>query len=283
MNYRHAYHAGNFADVLKHVILARVLVYLAQKPTPFRVIDAHAGTGRYDLGGVEAGKTAEWRDGIGRLMAVAHPAQVQELLRPYLDAVAAVNSGTDISYYPGSPRIAHYLMREGDQLIANELHSDDFALLKADLGHEADTKVMNIDALHAIKSLLPPRERRGVVLIDPPFEKADEFSRLIDMLGEGLKRFANGVFIIWYPVKDRTAANDLRAGAERVAKGKMLDCRLRVCAAEPGLGLTETGVLVVNPPFTLKGELEQLLPYLAGVLQEGRGAGHEVVVGTAVP
>ena len=173
MNYRHAYHAGNFADVLKHVVLARVLSYMRLKPQPFRVIDTHAGAGRYDLQGAEASKTAEWRDGIGRLLKAAPAPDVAELLAPYLEAVAAYNSGVvggELRFYPGSPLIARHLMRRDDVLIANELLGEDVALLKAELARARSTKVLNLDAWTAIRSLLPPRERRGVVLIDPPFE-----------------------------------------------------------------------------------------------------------------
>ncbi len=280
MNYRHAYHAGNFADVLKHVILARVIAYMALKPQPFRLIDTHAGAGRYDLNGLEAGKTGEWRDGIARLVSALRPAEISELLQPYLDAVAAVNSGTELAFYPGSPLIARQLMRAGDQLVANELHAEDFELLKAELHRAPDTKVLNLDAWLAVKALLPPKERRGIILIDPPFEKTDEFSRLTEAMDESLKRFETGVFLIWYPLKDVSAAARLREHVRSAAGGRILDVRLRICAPEPGLGLTETGVLVVNPPFTLATELERLLPYLTGVLEAGNGAGFHLGKGT---
>lgn len=275
MNYRHAYHAGNFADVLKHVVLARVLSYMTQKPQPFRVIDTHAGAGRYDLQGVEAGRTAEWRDGIGRLVDGTAPPEVAELLAPYLDAVAACNDGViggALRFYPGSPLISRHLMRRDDVLIANELHDEDLALLKAEMAGAASTKVLGIDGWTAIRSLLPPRERRGVVLLDPPFEDRDEFANITRGLDEAVKRFATGVYLVWYPVKDASAANELAAYATRAGL-KFLDARLAICAARPGLGLTETGVLIVNPPFRLKAELQALGPFLADVLAEGSGGG----------
>ena len=276
MNYRHAYHAGNFADVVKHVLLARVITYMKLKPQPFRVIDTHAGAGRYDLTGIEAGKTQEWRDGIGRLSDTGMPSDVAELLAPNLDAVASVNPPGMMTFYPGSPVIARHLMRAGDALAANELHPEDFALLKSELRRVADTKAMNLDAWVAVKALLPPPERRGVILIDPPFEKSDEFAKLTEAVQAGLRRFASGVFVIWYPVKDHSTAD--RFIADIVAAGcrKILDVRLKISEPFAGLGLTETGVVVLNPPFSLKRELETLLPYLVDRLGDGRGAGYTI-------
>jgi 23S rRNA (adenine2030-N6)-methyltransferase len=283
MNYRHAYHAGNFADVVKHAILARVLTYLKLKPQPFRVIDTHAGAGRYDLSGVEAAKTGEWRDGIGRLINCDIPDDAAALLAPYLDAVRAVNFEGALTFYPGSPVIARHLMRPGDQLVANELHSEDLAALKTEMRRTPDTKVLGLDAWLAVKSLLPPPERRGLILIDPPFEKADEFERLTEALANGLERFATGVYIVWYPVKNAASADRFVRDACRLGGRDILDVRLTICEPFAGLGLTETGLLIVNPPFSLNGELERILPFLVERLGEGRGAGfHLNPIGTKV-
>ena len=273
MNYRHAYHAGNFADVIKHAILARVLTYMKLKPQPFRVIDTHAGAGRYDLSSVEAGKTGEWHDGIERLMGGGIPQTIEPLLAPYLDAVRSVNVSDALNFYPGSPVIARHLMRPGDQLTANELHPDDFAALKAELRRVPDATVMNLDAWVAVKALLPPPERRGVILIDPPYERTDEFQRLSEALANGLQRFATGVYLVWYPVKDQAAANRFVDSICALGCNKILDVRLTVSDPFAGLGLTETGLLILNPPFNLKAELDVLLPYLADRLGQGRGAG----------
>ncbi len=273
MSSRHAYHAGNFADVVKHVILTRVLTYMKVKPQPFRVIDTHAGAGRYDLASLEAGKTGEWRDGIGRLAGTYMPEDITELLAPYLDAVASMNAPGEVAFYPGSPMIARRMMRAGDTLVANELHLGDFTLLKNELRRFNDTKVSNLDAWIAIKALLPPPERRGVILIDPPFEQADEFEKLVDALANGLRRFANGVYLVWYPVKDQAQASRFVAKVSALGCRKMLDVRLTVSEPFAGLGLTEAGLLILNPPFSLKSELERILPYLATLLSEGRGSG----------
>jgi 23S rRNA (adenine2030-N6)-methyltransferase len=275
MNYRHAYHAGNFADVVKHVILARILVYMKLKPQPFRLIDTHAGIGLYDLEGLEAGKTSEWKDGIGRIMTADFRDPVRSLFAPYFEAVAAVNTPGSLKYYPGSPLIARHLMRREDALVLNEWHAEDCALLKAATLNMPNTRVLSLDGWVAIKSLLPPKERRGVILIDPPFEAADEFDRVAAGLADGVKRFPSGVFVIWYPVKSAAADRFVEAVAS-VASIKALDARLRVCAPFPGLGLTETGLLIVNPPYSLRSELDVILPALADVLEQENGHGYSL-------
>lgn len=276
MNYRHAYHAGNFADVVKHAALARILTYMKLKPQPFRVVDTHAGIGLYDLTSEQSQKTGEWHDGIGRVLSASFDGRVRELLQPYLDAVAHVNPQGALRYYPGSPLIARNLMRREDALVLNELHSEDHAALKAATNNMANTKVLSLDGYVALKSLLPPKERRGVVLIDPPFEAMDEFDRVAEGLQDGLQRFASGVFAVWYPVKTATAAERFIERMTRSDTIKALDARLRVSAPFPGLGLTETGLFVVNPPYPLAAELEAILPPLAEVLEQGAGYGSSV-------
>jgi 23S rRNA (adenine2030-N6)-methyltransferase len=275
MNYHHDYHAGNFADVMKHVILARVLTYMKQKPKPFRVIDTHAGAARYDLEGSEASKTGEWRDGIARIYEAELPDAVAELLAPYLEAVRAVNHD-ELQYYPGSPLIARHLMRPDDVLVANELNATEFARLKEEFGRVKSTTILNIDARHAVKSLLPPKERRGVVLIDPPFEERSEFSDLATAVEEALTRFAAGTYLIWYPLKDEAAADRFVSAATTRAGLEFLDVRLAVSKPFAGLGLTASGVLVINPPFVLKNELETIMPVLEELLAEGAGSRYEL-------
>lgn len=271
MNYHHDYHAGNFADVLKHVVLARVLTYMKQKPKPFRVIDTHAGAGLYDLESAAAAKTAEWKDGIARIFSAELPTPIAELLQPYLDAVRVVN-GAGLTHYPGSPLIARYLMRDDDVLVVNELAEDEFRRLKSEFRRAKTTTVLNIDARHAVKSLLPPKERRGLVLIDPPFEDKNEFADLATAVDEALMRFATGTYLIWYPLKDEAAADRFVALATSKPGVDYLDVRLWVSKPFAGLGLTATGVLVLNPPFVLKSELETLMPCLEEHLAEGPGS-----------
>ncbi len=268
MNYRHAYHAGNFADVLKHVILARVIEHLKAKPQAFRVIDTHAGVGRYDLGGSEAAKTSEWRDGIGRLMQATVSDDVSALLEPYLSTVRDMNGSGPPQVYPGSPLIARTLMRRDDQLVANELHSEDFLELKALFHKVRDSKALNLDAWVAVKSLLPPKERRGLVLIDPPFERADEFECIADGLEEALRRFATGIYIVWYPLKDERAADRFIAKVRTAGGAKGLDVRFQIRQPGPDTGLAANAILIINPPYKLKGELAVLLPFLVATLAQ---------------
>jgi 23S rRNA (adenine2030-N6)-methyltransferase len=276
MNYRHDYHAGNFADVVKHVVLARVLTYMKQKPRPFRVIDTHAGAGRYDLAGLEPGKTGEWQDGIGRLFDAELPSPVADLLAPYLDVVRAANNPGQLRYYPGSPVIARQLMRVDDVLVANELHGEDFERLKGEFRRSKTTTVLNIDGWRAVKSLLPPKERRGLVLIDPPFESREEFDNLATAVGEATRRFATGTYLIWYPLKNEAAADRFVAAVTEQTRLEFLDVRLSVCTAFAGLGLTAAGVLVLNPPFVLREELEAIMPVLSESLAEGAGHGYRL-------
>ncbi|HVZ03850.1 23S rRNA (adenine(2030)-N(6))-methyltransferase RlmJ [Hyphomicrobium sp.] len=272
MNYRHAYHAGNFADVVKHVILARVITYMKRKPQPFRVIDTHAGAGRYDLSGQEAQRTGEWRDGIGSIFGRDLPSPVSELLAPYLDAVGAVNAPNVLRVYPGSSLIARMIMRTDDVLVANELDRETFAQLKQVFARSKNTTILNIDARHAVKSLLPPKERRGVILIDPPFEEKSEFADLAIGVREAMERFSAGIYVIWYPLKDGKAAETFIAETAAVSDNKFLDVRLGTCAPFPGLGLTAAGVLILNPPYVLRNELEIVLPVLEEGMREGDGS-----------
>ena len=276
MNYRHAYHAGNFADVLKHVILARVIEHLKLKPQPFRIIDTHAGTGRYDLTSVEAGKTGEWEGGIGRLSTANFPVAVRDLLAPYLQAVQSLNGDGPLRHYPGSPLLARMLMRRGDQLVANELHEADHGELKALFNNAPDSKILNLDAWTAVKSLLPPKERRGAILIDPPFEKTDEFERLASAVENALSRFQTGVYLIWYPLKDERAAGRFLDRVKSAGAPKGLDVRLWIANPSEAAGLAGSGVLVINPPYRLAAELDELLPVLASLMSQGPGAGYDI-------
>lgn len=279
MNYRHAYHAGNFADVLKHAVLSLVIAYLKRKEAPFRIVDTHAGPGRYDLHSVEAAKTGEWQAGIGRLVgpdAPPLPAEVARLMAPYLDAIRAENGGPALSVYPGSPLIARRLMRPQDTLIANELHPEERAHLQAALRNDRRTKVMGLDGWTALKSLLPPKERRGIVLIDPPFEEEHELARLAEGLGEGLRRFATGAHLAWYPIKDPKPVARFHAALASIAKCPMLSVDLLLRHPADPERLNGCGLVVANPPHTLRNELAGLLPELTRRLADGSGASYRL-------
>jgi 23S rRNA (adenine2030-N6)-methyltransferase len=267
MNYRHAFHAGNFADVVKHAVLARILVHLRNKPQPFRVIDTHAGPGLYDLAGPDASRTGEWRGGIGRLRVAALASPVRELLAPYLDAVAGFNSDGDLRRYPGSPLLALALMRPHDRLIACELESRAAAALNTNLRADRRAQAIAIDGFVGLNAYLPPKERRGLVLVDPPFEERDEFARLAKSLEDAHRKWATGIYLAWYPRKDPQAT---RALASRIARSNLT----KVLRAELDLGgdptrLVGAGLLIVNPPWRLSDELAILLPALSDVLGQG--------------
>lgn len=273
MNYRHIYHAGNFADVLKHAVLALVIEHLKLKEAPFRVIDTHAGPGVYDLASPEAEKTGEWREGIGRLLAAARPAEIDAVLAPYLDVVRAESGGGErIARYPGSPLIARRLMRSGDRLVVNEAHPEDAASLADLFAKDRQTKVLALDGWTALKALLPPKERRGIVLIDPPFEEPGEYQRLLDGLAAAHRRFATGTVMLWYPIKDVRAAGAFARKAAALSIPKLLAAELFVASPRADGELAATGLLILNPPFTLEERLALLLPYLARLLARGDGA-----------
>jgi 23S rRNA (adenine2030-N6)-methyltransferase len=255
MNYRHAYHAGNFADVVKHVVLARLVEYLKRKDKAFRVVDTHAGIGRYDLASPEARRTGEWQAGIGRVMQAELPARVADLLRPYLDAVRAVNGGSELARYPGSPLVARHLLRRQDRLSAIELHTEDAATLKALFEGDFQTRVMQLDGWLALGAHLPPKEKRGLVLVDPPFEAEGEFERLVDGLARAHRRWPGGIYALWYPIKDRGAVAGFRRALTESNIPKILDVAFEIRPPSHEPRLDGCGMILVNPPFTLQGEL----------------------------
>lgn len=265
MNYRHAFHAGNHGDVLKHVVLTRVLSYMTEKDSPLAVLDAHAGIGHYDFTGLEAFKTGEWRGGIGALLQNVPTGVEGELLEPYLKVVRRLNADGALRHYPGSPSIAQAMLRPGDRLLLNELHPEDCETLRARFPR---VRVSEVDAAQAVKSALPFIEKRGVILIDPAFEVLDETLRVSRMVAQGLKRMAQTCFIIWYPVTSQNFADQFCEALELNGAKSALRAELLVREAIEGGGLAGSGVIVINPPWTLHDELNLLLPALRNVLQE---------------
>jgi 23S rRNA (adenine2030-N6)-methyltransferase len=274
VNYRHAFHAANFADVLKHAALARILLHLCTKPTAFHVIDTHSGAGLYDLTGPEASRTGEWSYGIGCLRAAPLAPEIVSLLAPYLEAVAAFNPGETLERYPGSPLLALRLMRAQDRLTACELEPAAAIALKRALAGDPRATSVVIDGWVALKAYLPPKERRGLVLIDPPFEQPDEFSRLAHAIVNAWRKWATGVYMLWYPIKDRRAAAAFARALTASAMPKILRAELDVGASETELGAA--GLILVNPPWRLADELKVLLDPLARFLARGPGGGYRV-------
>jgi 23S rRNA (adenine2030-N6)-methyltransferase len=272
MNYRHAFHAGNHGDVLKHLLLSRVLNYLTQKEAALAVLDAHAGIGHYDLTGLEAFKTGEWRSGIGKLLGADLLEDVAALAKPYLDVVRALNTASVLQFYPGSPEITRRLLRPNDRLILNELHSQDYATLSARFGIYSRVNLSSVDALQAVKASLPFLEKRGLVLIDPAFEILDESQKVARMVTQALRRMSNVCMMIWYPVTTQKFADDFCDGLSFEGAKSVARAELLVRKAEEGGGLAGSGVVVVNPPWTFFDEAQKIMPALAKVLGEsGQG------------
>jgi 23S rRNA (adenine2030-N6)-methyltransferase len=268
MNYRHGFHAGNFADVLKHLALCELLRLLAGKGKKLFVLDTHAGAGGYDLGGVLSGRTREAEAGVARLLAAPRPGMPAAVAR-YLAAVLAYDrkfgASVTLRHYPGSPRLIRAGLRAGDRFVACELHSQEASLLKREFAGDRTVDVREEDGYHALKALLPPVERRGLVLIDPPFEAPDEFERLARALRQGLRRFATGCYAVWYPVKDEGAA---KAFVQAFASLKVLLLELRVPVSAPGK-LAACGFLVINPPWKFDEAMGEALPWIARQLGPG--------------
>lgn len=272
MNYRHVFHAGNFADVVKHTILTRILTYLMRKDAPFRVIDTHAGVGLYDLKGAAAEKTGEWVDGIGRLAGRDLPAPVQNLLAPYLNAVRTQNPDGDLRFYPGSPMITRSMLRQQDRLMALELHPVDVEALRENFAGDFQVRVTHVDGWQALGTHLPPKEKRGLVLIDPPFEERNEFERMVQNLSKAHKRWPTGLYALWYPIKDVADVDKFVALLKATGIPKILTLELTIRRPSEPPRLHGTGMIVINPPFVLEEEMRTLLPVLADVLSdEGRG------------
>jgi 23S rRNA (adenine2030-N6)-methyltransferase len=274
MNYRHIYHAGNFADVLKHAILARLIRYAQNKDKAFRVLDTHAGIGLYDLSSEEAQKTGEWIDGIGRLLDADFPADAAELLQPYLSAVRELNPKGGIKLYPGSPKLSRMLFRPQDRLSAMELHPDDYARLSRLFEGDYQVRVTELDGWLALGAHLPPKEKRGVVLVDPPFEEEGEYDRLVKGLHGAYRRFSGGTYCLWYPLKKGAPIKRFHEDLQALEIPKMLCTELTVKSDRETTGLNGSGLIIVNPPFTLKDELHVLLPALKTVLAQDRYASH---------
>jgi 23S rRNA (adenine2030-N6)-methyltransferase len=273
MNYRHAYHAGNFADVVKHAVFVRILVHLCGKPAAYRVIDTHAGAALYDLGGSEAARSGEWRAGIGRLMGAPLDADVSLLLAPYLEALAGCNSPGRRTTYPGSPALARSFLRSQDRLLACEIEPNALASLQRNLGHDRRIKVIAIDGWAALNAYVPPPERRGLVLIDPPYEDAADFPNLVQGLATAHRKWANGIYLLWYPVKERDQPNALARRLQRSGIGKILRTELELPASGNPARLAGCGLIVVNPPWRLEQELGVMLPKLATILAAGGSSG----------
>ena len=279
LSYRHIYHAGNFADVFKHVVLVQLLRALRRKETPFCVLDTHAGTGRYDLRSDEAQKNREFAGGVLRLFECGDR---PDAIADYLELVSAENGGGDeILEYPGSPRLIRALLRPRDRLILSELHKADYAQLKQLFAGDAQVAVHLHDAYQSLKAFLPPREKRGLVLIDPPYERKDEYQRVVASLQTAYARWPTGIFAVWYPVMSRSLVRRFHDAVAATGVRRILRIELHREDEAVGIGFIGTGLLIVNPPWSLQQELELVVFWLWKCLSHD--AGGTAVVDWLVP
>jgi 23S rRNA (adenine2030-N6)-methyltransferase len=266
LSYRHLFHAGNFADVFKHTLLTRLLLLLGRKDKPYLYLDTHAGTGRYDLSHPWAQRSGEYHDGIERLWQCQ---DVPALLVPYLESVRADNPSGRLRYYPGSPRLAHRMLRAGDRMVLNELNPDDCEKLSALFRAERRVVVQRQDGYQALRANLPPRERRGLILIDSSFDRAQEFARLAQALASAHRRFATGVYALWYPLMAPAAMHAFGRAIVATGVPKILQLELSLHPENWSLTLRGCGMLVVNPPFGFVEEARSVLEFLSPILADG--------------
>ncbi len=268
LSYRHAFHAGNHADVLKHLVLSLAVRALLLKDKPFVFIDTHAGAGRYPLNSDMARKNREFESGIQPLW---HLSKVPDAVQGYLDAVRVTNPGRELHGYPGSPRIVRPLLRPQDRMLLSELHPNESKLLAREFEGDRQVRVEAMDGYQALKAWLPPRERRGLVHIDPPYELKDERRRVLDALGSAWKRWPTGIYAVWYPIQDQATADQFCRRAQRLGLPRTLRVELCVLADEP-LRLNGSGMILVNPPWQLDTALQDTLPWLWETLSvDGQG------------
>lgn len=268
LSYRHGFHAGNFADVLKHSLVTLVVNALKQKDKPFVYIDTHAGAGKYSLKAEFAQKTGEYQQGIARIWGAE---QAPAELHDYLAAVRAENTGRQLVRYPGSPQLVKRLVRAQDRLLLSELHSSDFEALQQLFAGDKQVIVAKEDGLQTLSKKLPPIQKRGLILIDPSYELRDEYKKIVTALATAHRHFATGIYAIWYPVIERAATENFMRQLMQTGIPKQL--RIEHCVAEdgPGRGMTGSGMLFVNPPWQLDSQAQLLLPWLNNALAVGRG------------
>lgn len=266
LSYRHSFHAGNFADVLKHIVLVEIINHLQQKPTAFDYIDTHSGAGLYNLASANASKLNEHETGIAKLSAGQFP----ELAR-YFEIIEACQQGNSVRFYPGSPMFAKHMLRKQDKAWLTELHPQDFKHLSNNMGRNRQIRIAQEDGLKRLKGLLPPQSRRALVLIDPSYEIKSEYQQVFDAIAQGHKKFATGVYALWYPVVERARIDKLDKQFIDSGMRNIQRFELGISADSDEKGMTSSGMYVVNPPWKLFATMQALLPKLAAVIGEEGG------------
>ncbi|MBV1839157.1 MULTISPECIES: 23S rRNA (adenine(2030)-N(6))-methyltransferase RlmJ [Photobacterium] len=268
LSYRHSFHAGNHADVVKHIVQSLILDALKQKDKPFVYHDTHSGVGRYDLQDERSEKTGEYKQGIARIWQRDDiPADIAS----YIDAIKALNDGDTLRYYPGSPKVARAQLREQDRMVLTELHPSDFPLLLQEFRGDRQVRIYKEDAFARLKASLPPKERRGVVLIDPPYELKHEYMDVVKAIQESYKRWATGTYAIWYPVVYRENIDKMIQGLENLGIRKILQIELGVEPDTDERGMTASGMIVINPPWKLESQMQAILPWLQEAIAPTHG------------
>ncbi|MFP1981952.1 23S rRNA (adenine(2030)-N(6))-methyltransferase RlmJ [Lonsdalea quercina] len=270
LSYRHSFHAGNHADVLKHTVQSLILSALAEKDKPFLYLDTHAGAGRYKLQSEHAERTAEYQAGIARIW---QRDDVPDELDAYMQVVRNYNPQGQLRYYPGSPLVARHLLRDHDRLSLSELHPSDFPLLRQEFQRDNRARVVREDGYQQLKAQLPPPSRRGLVLIDPPYELKSDYQAVVKGIQEGYRRFATGVYALWYPVVLRQQIKRLLKDLEATGIRRILQIELAVLPDRDRHGMTASGMIVINPPWKLEAQMKSVLPWLHQVLVP-EGTGH---------
>jgi len=273
LSYRHIYHAGNHADILKHIVVSEICKHLIKKDAPFFYLDTHAGIGKYALDSDKAQKNKEYQSGIARLFEEKN---LPEPIEALLDIVRDMNPNNSLTYYPGSPKIVDYYVRQKDKLHLCELHPNDYPILAALFPNKRKANVVKDNGFDAVKAMLPPPQKRGFVLMDPPYEVKKDYQYVVQALIDGIKRFPQGTYAIWYPVLGRKQANDLLKAVESTKIRNVLLLEMNIRDTEKERGMAGSGMIIVNPPWTLEKEANQFLPVLTKLLAEDDQANYQV-------
>ena len=271
--YRHAFHAGNHADVLKHCVLQQILLYMNQKDKPYWVIDTHAGAGMYSLASDYANTKSEYLDGVARLWECD---DLPKVLSEYMNLIQLCNNKGDWTLYPGSPEVIRRTIRADDRMRLFELHPTDFEILEENFERDRQAKLFKSDGFASLKALLPPPTRRAVIFMDPPYEIKSDYPKVVDALQEGLSRFAEGVYVVWYPILTR---GDHIRMIESLRKLSEKTLNIAMTVQEPdekGFGMLGSGLFVINPPWTLKDTMQDVVPYLVEKLAQYPGASYDI-------
>lgn len=273
LSYRHIYHAGNHADILKHLVVSQICRHLIKKEAPFFYLDTHAGIGQYDLNSEQAQKNQEYKTGIERLLTETH---LPEPIEAFLDVVRDINPDDQLVCYPGSPKVVNYYMRQKDKMHLCELHPNDFPILAAHFPNKRRANVAKENGFMAVKAMLPPPQKRGFVLMDPPYEVKQDYKHVVQALQEGHKRFSTGTYAIWYPVLHRKQADELLRSVEATKIRNILLLELCIRDTEEKRGMSGSGMIIVNPPWTLEQEANVFMPVLSERLAEDDKAHYQV-------